>query len=189
MDQAYFVPRQEILKWINTLLNLNVQNIEDLGQGSIYCQLLDAAFTSKNVISMNKVNWKAKFEYECAVNLKHFQLGLDKLKSMKKIDIEKLAKGKYQENWETIQWLKKFIEMNGSIAEDYNPEQRRNFVHVESLFELKKNVTKNQNGPTQRTLKKDESIKRLSTKYITTSSKKKNMSQEKENRNNSGMKP
>ena len=45
---------------------------------------------------MNKINWKAKFEYDCAANLKHFQLGLDKLNTSKKIDIEKLAKGKYQ---------------------------------------------------------------------------------------------
>jgi hypothetical protein len=35
---------------------------------------------------------------------------------MKKIDIEKLAKGRYQENLETIQWLKKYIEIHGMIA-------------------------------------------------------------------------
>lgn len=87
MDSAYFVPRQEILKWINNVLGLNVQYIEDLGQGTVYCHLLDAAFGNRNPISMTKINWRAKFEYECAVNLKHFQLGLDKINCMKKIDV------------------------------------------------------------------------------------------------------
>lgn len=61
MDAAYFVPRVDILNWINSILNINIQYIEDLGQGSIYCHLLDAAFRDKNVVSMSKVNWKAKF--------------------------------------------------------------------------------------------------------------------------------
>ncbi len=27
MDEAYFMPRQELIKWINASLNLNVQQI------------------------------------------------------------------------------------------------------------------------------------------------------------------
>lgn len=61
MDSAYFVPKQEILNWINGILDINIHHIEDLGQGSIYCHLLDAAFQNKNVVSMSKLNWKAKF--------------------------------------------------------------------------------------------------------------------------------
>lgn len=59
MDSAYFVPRQELLKWVNNTLFLNLQKIEDLGSGAVYCQLLDAAFGQ--MIPMHKVNWKAKF--------------------------------------------------------------------------------------------------------------------------------
>ena len=87
MDSAYFVPRQEILKWINSSLDINIQYIEDLGQGSVYCQLLDAAFSQRNPVLMNKINWKAKFSYDYVANLKHFQLGLDKIGSPKKIDV------------------------------------------------------------------------------------------------------
>jgi len=59
MDQAYFVPRQEIINWIGETIHLEVQKIEDLGSGAVYCQLLDAAFGQK--VPMSKVNWKAKF--------------------------------------------------------------------------------------------------------------------------------
>lgn len=59
MDSAYFVPRKELLKWVNETLSLKVEKIEDLGSGTVYCQLLDAAFGQ--MVPMHKVNWKAKF--------------------------------------------------------------------------------------------------------------------------------
>ena len=61
MDSAYFVSKNELLKWINDTLKLDVGFIEDLGSGSVYCQLIDAY--CKGVIAMNKVSWRAKFEY------------------------------------------------------------------------------------------------------------------------------
>lgn len=59
MDEAYFCPRQEIIRWVNQSLNLNIEVIEDLGSGAIYCQLLDYAFGQR--VPMQKVSWKAKF--------------------------------------------------------------------------------------------------------------------------------
>ena len=85
MDEAYFVPKKELLKWIWTVLDLEMVCIQDLGAGSVYCQLLDAAFGQK--VAMNKVNWKAKFEYEWINNLKIFQQTLDKLNISKKINV------------------------------------------------------------------------------------------------------
>ena len=61
MDSAYFVSRQELIKWINQTLELQLQHIEDLGTGAIYTQLMDAAFGDKITIQMNKIDWKAKF--------------------------------------------------------------------------------------------------------------------------------
>ena len=87
MDSAYFVPRQELLKWVNANLQLNLEKIEDLGSGAVYCQLLDAAFGQ--IIPMAKVNWKAKFSYEFIENLKIFQDGLQKLTITRKIDVQK----------------------------------------------------------------------------------------------------
>lgn len=61
MDSAYFVSKNELLKWIQETLSLEIGFVEDLGSGSVYCQLVDAWF--KGVVPMGKVNWKAKFEY------------------------------------------------------------------------------------------------------------------------------
>lgn len=58
MDEGYFVPRGQIIDWINNLLELNLTKIEQLGAGSVYCQIVDVIHPGK--VSMNKVNWKAK---------------------------------------------------------------------------------------------------------------------------------
>jgi len=42
--------------------------IEQLGTGAVYCQLFDVIFPGK--IKMNRVNWKAKNEWEFIVNFK-----------------------------------------------------------------------------------------------------------------------
>ncbi len=85
MDEAYFCPRQQIVRWVNQTLNLNIEIIEDLGTGSVYCQLLDYAFGQR--VPMQKVNWKAKFEYEFIANMKVFQNTLEKLGITRKIDV------------------------------------------------------------------------------------------------------
>lgn len=40
----HLATRTEILDWINPLLKLSLTRIEQLASGSIYCQLLDAAY-------------------------------------------------------------------------------------------------------------------------------------------------
>jgi RP/EB family microtubule-associated protein len=70
MDEAYFVPKKEILSWMSNALRLDIIAIEDLGTGAVYCQLLDYAFGQR--VPMHKVSWKAKFEYEFIHNLKVF---------------------------------------------------------------------------------------------------------------------
>lgn len=58
MDPAYFVSKNEILKWVNQLLKLNIEKIENLGTGAVYCQIADIIYP--NDVAMSKVNWKAK---------------------------------------------------------------------------------------------------------------------------------
>ena len=47
---------------------------------------------------MQKINWKAKNEWEFLPNFKILQQTLGKLKIKKDIEIERLAKCKYQDN-------------------------------------------------------------------------------------------
>jgi len=65
MDEGYFVSRNDILKWLNDLLQvrdmliqLNLSKIEQLGSGAVYCQIVDVVHPGK--IVMSKINWKAK---------------------------------------------------------------------------------------------------------------------------------
>ena len=59
--------------------------MEQLGTGAVYCQILDACFPGK--VPLNKVNWKARYEYEFLGNFKVLQLAFSKLGIQKKIDV------------------------------------------------------------------------------------------------------
>ena len=57
INSGYFTSRTEILAWVNTLLATNLNKIEQLGAGNVYCQILDAAFPEK--VPLAKVKWGA----------------------------------------------------------------------------------------------------------------------------------
>lgn len=100
--------RAELLGWVNTTLKMNLSKIEQLGAGSAYCQLLDMMYPGK--VSLAKVNWKAKSEYEFINNFKILQQSFNKLGVNRNIDIGKLVKCKYQDNLEFLQWFKKIFD-------------------------------------------------------------------------------
>lgn len=74
---------------------------------------------------MHKVNWKAKFEYEITPNYKILQAALDHLGIEKRLGVEQLSKCKSSSNLELIQWLKRYIDLQGGPEPDYDPVQRR----------------------------------------------------------------
>jgi RP/EB family microtubule-associated protein len=110
MDGAFFVGRKEIVDWINSTLGLNILKIEQTANGCIACQLLDIMHPSS--VSMSKVNWNAKQSFEFVNNYKVLQSAFSKLKIDKFVDVDKLIKGKYQDNLEFMQWFKRFFEMS-----------------------------------------------------------------------------
>ena len=61
---------------------------------------------------MSKVNWKAKLEHEFIGNYKILQQAFTKIGVSKHIDVEKLIKGKYQDNLEFLQWMKRYFDKN-----------------------------------------------------------------------------
>ena len=107
-DSAYFLPRSELLSWVNSLLGLSVQKIEHLCTGAVYCQLVEAYLPG--TVAMHRVNWRARNEYEFVGNYKVLQNAFLKAGVTKPIDIERLVKGKYQDNLEFLQWLKHFFD-------------------------------------------------------------------------------
>ncbi|RUO96168.1 calponin homology domain-containing protein [Jimgerdemannia flammicorona] len=85
--------RSELLSWLNELLQINYTKIELVGTGDL---------------SMNKVKFDTKHDYEYVTNYKILQSAFDKHKIDKIIPVERLMKCKFQDNLEFLQWLKKY---------------------------------------------------------------------------------
>merc|ERR550534_1710220 len=66
----------------------------------------------ENCVPMKKVKFSAKLEHEFIVNWKHLQTGFKKVGVDKMIPVDKLIKGKFQDNFEFCQWFKKFFDAN-----------------------------------------------------------------------------
>jgi hypothetical protein len=44
MDPAFFVGKNELLTWLNDLLDLNYSKVEQCASGAAYCQIMDAIY-------------------------------------------------------------------------------------------------------------------------------------------------
>lgn len=63
-----------------------------------------------NCINMKRVKMSAKLEHEWFHNMKLFQGALIRLKLDKTIPVDRLIKGRFQDNFEFLQWFKKFFD-------------------------------------------------------------------------------
>ncbi|KAE8574199.1 hypothetical protein XENTR_v10003325 [Xenopus tropicalis] len=114
--------RHDMLAWINESLQLNLTKIEQLCSGSVYCQFMDMLFPGSVVLK--KVKFQAKLEHEYIQNFKVLQAGFKKMGVDKIIPVDKLVKGKFQDNFEFVQWFKKFFDANYD-GKDYDPVAAR----------------------------------------------------------------
>lgn len=79
--------------------------------------------------------------------MKILQNSFDKIGIKKHLEIERLAKAKYQDNLELIQWLKRYYDLNcGERGNNYLPEERRGNVAVDFGFAEKNVVPKTYGG-------------------------------------------
>jgi len=104
------VGRVELLAWLNDFLKLDYKKIEQTASAVAYLQLMDALYPGK--VPLTKVNWGAKFDYEFIKNFTLLQQVFDKVGLEKKIDVPVLVKGKFQDNLEFCQWMKKFFDVH-----------------------------------------------------------------------------
>lgn len=118
MDGAFFVGRKEIIDWINETLSLNLNKVEQTASGAIACQLLDIMYPGQ--VPMHKVNWAAKQNFEFVANYKILQTCFLKLQIDRMVDVDRLIKGKYQDNFEFMQWYKRFFELQVHERGDYD---------------------------------------------------------------------
>ncbi|XP_076834428.1 microtubule-associated protein RP/EB family member 3a isoform X1 [Brachyhypopomus gauderio] len=114
--------RHEILAWVNDCLQLCYTKIEQLGSGAAYCQFMDMLFPG--CIFLKKVKFQAKLEHEYIHNFKVLQAAFKRMSVDKIIPVERLVKGKFQDNFEFVQWFKKFFDANYD-GKEYDPLQAR----------------------------------------------------------------
>lgn len=114
--------RHDMLSWINESLQMNFTKIEQLCSGAAYCQFMDMLFP--NSVPLKKVKFGAKLEHEFIHNFKLLQVAFKKFGVDKNIPVDKLVKGKFQDNFEFVQWFKKFFDANYD-GSDYNPTLAR----------------------------------------------------------------
>ncbi|KAJ2501762.1 microtubule integrity protein mal3 [Coemansia sp. RSA 1972] len=114
--------RQELIGWVNGLLQTNYSKVEQLGTGAAYCQIIDSVYGD---VRLERVKFNANQEYEYVENFKILQNAMTKHKMDKPIDPPRLVKCRFQDNFEFLQWMKRFWDAYAP-GTDYDAVGRRN---------------------------------------------------------------
>ncbi|XP_074641811.1 microtubule-associated protein RP/EB family member 3-like [Tubulanus polymorphus] len=114
--------RHEMIAWLNSSLDGNFTKIEQMSNGCAYIQLLDMLFDIDKVF--NKVKFGAKLEHEFIHNFKIVQKLFKELGIDKQIPVDRLIKSKFQDNFEFLQWFKRFFDANYD-GKEYDAVARR----------------------------------------------------------------
>ncbi|XP_063540660.1 microtubule-associated protein RP/EB family member 1 isoform X2 [Cydia strobilella] len=102
--------RHDMLAWVNDCLQSSFAKIEELCTGAAYCQFMDMLFPGS--VPMKRIKFKTNLEHEYIQNFKILQAGFKKMQVDKIVPIDKLVKGRFQDNFEFLQWFKKFFDAN-----------------------------------------------------------------------------
>ncbi|KAI7522397.1 hypothetical protein KC316_g19237, partial [Hortaea werneckii] len=97
--------RQELLAWLNGLLQLNMTKVEQCGTGAALCQVYDSIFLD---VPMGRVKFNANTEYAYLENFKILSNVFRKHAIERPIPVEQLVKCKMQDNLEFLQWSKRY---------------------------------------------------------------------------------
>lgn len=128
MDSAFFVSRSELLNWLNGHFKLNVTKVEQCANGAAYCLIVESCHPGK--VAMRKVNWNSRQEHESIPNYKILQAAFQKLDIDKHIDVDKLTRGKPQDNLDMLQFMKYWWDSTGA-APDFDPQEcRRGLIRL-----------------------------------------------------------
>lgn len=115
--------RNEILAWVNRTLLSEFKKIEELCTGAAYCQMMDILFPG--CVPLKRIKYCTNLEHDFINNLKIFQNALVTMKVDKAVPIDRLVKGRFQDNFEFVQWFKKFFDVNYD-GKEYDPQDARN---------------------------------------------------------------
>ncbi|XP_067938181.1 microtubule-associated protein RP/EB family member 1-like [Watersipora subatra] len=119
--------RHDMLAWVNNTLESNFGKIEQLCTGAAYCQFMHMLFPGS--ILLKKVKFQTKLEHEYISNFKVLQESFKKMQVDKVAPVDKLVKGKFQDNFEFVQWFRKFFDANYQ-GQEYNALAERGGVSL-----------------------------------------------------------
>ncbi|XP_017489641.1 PREDICTED: microtubule-associated protein RP/EB family member 1-like, partial [Rhagoletis zephyria] len=114
--------RHDMLNWVNESLDADYKKVEELCSGAAYCNFMDMLFPGS--IQLKKVKFRTNLEHEYIQNFKILQASFKKVGCDKEIMINKLVKGRFQDNFEFLQWFKKFFDANYD-GREYNATEAR----------------------------------------------------------------
>lgn len=125
--------RHDMLAWVNDCLKSSFGKIEELCTGAAYCQFMDMLFL--NSVPLKRVKFKTNLEHEYIQNFKILQAGFKKMGVDKVIPVDKLIKGRFQDNFEFLQWFKKFFDANYEVR-DYDALEARGGIELGNAINL-----------------------------------------------------
>ncbi|XP_023325396.1 microtubule-associated protein RP/EB family member 1-like isoform X2 [Eurytemora carolleeae] len=102
--------RHDMLAWVNDCLQTRYGKIEEMCSGAAYCQFMDMLFPG--CLHLKKVKFNTKLEHEFISNFKVLQASFKKMNVDKIVPVDRLIKAKFQDNFEFLQWFKKFFDAN-----------------------------------------------------------------------------
>lgn len=121
--------RNEIISWINSTINSEVQKIEELCTGAAYCSLMDILFPG--LVRLHKVKFVCNQPTEYIENFRVLQQSFNAVHVNTPIDIELLVKGRFQDNYAFAQWFKLFYEINfDELPANYDPLEARGYMPI-----------------------------------------------------------
>ncbi|TAQ87046.1 hypothetical protein B7494_g4618 [Chlorociboria aeruginascens] len=97
--------RQELVAWLNDLLQLNITKVEQCGTGAALCQIFDSIYLD---VPMARVKFNVNTEYAYLQNFKILQGCFTKHGIDRPVNVEQLIKCKMQDNLEFLQWSKRY---------------------------------------------------------------------------------
>merc|ERR1719336_2591183 len=81
------------------------------------------------LVPIKRVKFDSKLEHEKINNFKLLQAAFKKMNVDQTVDVDKLAKQKFQDNFEFLQWFKKFFDANYT-GEEYDPVAARGGIEL-----------------------------------------------------------
>merc|ERR1719328_226615 len=82
-------------------------------------------------VPLKRIKFRTKLEHECIQNFKILQGGFKKMAVDKIVLVDKLVKGRFQDNFEFLQWFKRFFDANYQ-GQDYDAVAARGNASVGS---------------------------------------------------------